>query len=126
MVAFTISASVVINGVICQLADDGHKFNDFLGLYWHYLLVSEPLVERNISWIKDECSSHQGSVPHIIDKRMFHHLTIWGQSRDITDFLVVANDNLKWHNTDADRDAAREGLIQKDDSHNKMVHLITL
>ncbi|CAG5094716.1 Oidioi.mRNA.OKI2018_I69.XSR.g13805.t1.cds [Oikopleura dioica] len=109
MVAFPINGSVMVNAVICQLADDGHKFNDFLGVYWHYLLVSQPLVSRTTSWIEDQCTSHQGSVPHIIDNRMFHHLTIWGKSRNITDFLVRANDDLRWLSTDTDRDAARTG-----------------
>ena len=111
MVAFPINGSVMVNAVICQLADDGHKFNDFLGVYWHYLLVSQPLVSRNTSWIEDQCTTHQASVPHIIDNRMFHHLTIWGKSRNITDFLVRANDDLRWLSTDTDRDAARTGLV---------------
>ena len=46
MVALAVDDSFSVDRTICQLADDGYKFNSFLGIYWHYLLVADTTYEK--------------------------------------------------------------------------------
>ena len=45
LLAFAINSSFIVETTVCQLADDGYKYNKFLGIYWHYLLVSNTSYE---------------------------------------------------------------------------------
>ena len=45
LLAFAINSSFIVETTVCQLADDGYKYNTFLGVYWHYILVSNTSYE---------------------------------------------------------------------------------
>ena len=47
LMAFAVNSHFFFNSTVCQLADDGYKYNKFLGVFWHYILVSDIAYEVN-------------------------------------------------------------------------------